>query len=156
MEDLFPVVIVIIGSIASIVSSSMKAKQQKAATEWHKAAAAARVKAAQQMQTAQRQTQPITAPATPVVDVPAQAITPTVHPHLTPDCETHDTAGSLAYVSAEGKDPCHEEQLTHVRTPEETDPQEQGGLTFDWTGSSMVKAIVMQEVLTRPAQRRAR
>ena len=154
MEDLFPVVIVIIGSIASIVSSSMKAKQQKAATERHKAAAAARIKAAQQMQGAQRQAQPI---AAPVVDVvPAQVISPTVHPHLTPDCNIHDNSGSLNYTSNEGKDPCHEEQLNRIRTPEETAPPEQGGLTFDWTGDNMVKAVVMQEVLTRPVQRRAR
>ena len=58
-------------------------------------------------------------------------------------------------TSMEGKDPCHEDELTLERTYAEA-PQQQGGLTFDWSGESMVKAFVMQEVLTRPSQRRAR
>lgn len=98
---------------------------------------------------------PTVAPALSVGDVPGQVIVPTVHAHVEPDCDTHDAPGSLGKTSKEGKDPCHEEQLTHARTIEEPAP-EQGGLTFNWSGDNMMKAVIMQEVLTRPCQRRAR
>lgn len=150
MEDLFPAIVVIIGIIGSIVSSAKKEKEKKAAEEKRKSAAAARVQAAQQKQAAAK-------PATVLPQMPAPAspvITPTVHAHVEPDCATHDQPGSLGVTSLEGKDPCHEDELTLERTFAET-PQQEGGLTFDWTGNSMVKAVIMQEVLTRPAQRAA-
>ena len=84
-------------------------------------------------------------------------MTPTVHTHLQPDCDTHDapTSGSLNVVSPEGKDPCHQEQLPQRRqSVAEAAPAEQPGLTLDWNGEAMVKAFVMQEVLTRPCDRR--
>lgn len=150
MEDLFPAIVVIIGIIGSIVSSAKKEKEKKAAEEKRKSAAAARVQAAQQKQAVAKAATvlpPMPAPASPV-------ITPTVHAHVEPDCATHDQPGSLGVTSLEGKDPCHEDELTLERTfAEPTQPE--GGLTFDWTGNSMVKAVIMQEVLTRPAQRAA-
>lgn len=98
------------------------------------------------------------APAAPVKR-PAQPMTPmqpTIHPHVAPECETHDAPGSLGVTSLEGKDPCHEQQLAPGKRPRPDfdDPQtEVPGLTFDWTGENMVKAVVLQEVLQRPAQR---
>lgn len=81
---------------------------------------------------------------------------PTVHTHFDPDCDTHDapTSGSLGVRSSEGKDPCHDAQLpqSRVRLPEPA--AEQPGLTLDWSGDAMVRAFVMQEVLTRPSDRR--
>jgi len=85
-----------------------------------------------------------------------QPLQPLVHPHLQPDCDEHDKPGSLGVTSTEGKDPCHEEQLTIDRTPLFTSDAEHSGLSLDWSGNAMVKAFVMQEVLTRPCQRRAR
>ena len=92
----------------------------------------------------------------PEAAVPKQLIEPTVHAHVQPDCEAHDTPGSLGVASSEGKDPCHEQQLTHARFVQEQEAENEGGLTFDWSGESMVKAFVMQEILTRPCQRQAR
>lgn len=159
MEDLFPILIVIIGAVVSMVSSSKKEKEKQAAKQRHQAAAAARIQAAQQKLRQQAAAQPARAAqpkvTPPSADLPVQAIVPTVHAHLQPDCAAHDKPGSLGAASLEGKDPCHEEQLTHVRTTEEHAP-EAGGLTLDWSGEGLVKAFVMQEVLTRPCERRPR
>lgn len=141
MEDILGFIVVLIGAIGAIIGSASKKKQQ-----------------------AQRQYPPIvSAPAQPQAapavvtphDVPMQVAQPTVHTHLAPDCDVHDASGSLAFRSTEGKDPCHEEQLRQSHEPL-YEPSTQPGLTLDWTGDSMVKAFVMQEVLTRPSQRRAR
>lgn len=159
MEELFPVLIIIIGAIVSISNSSKKEKEKQAAKQRHQAAAAARIQAAQQKLRQQaaaqpaRHAQPKVTP--PSADLPGQVIVPTVHTHLQPDCSVHDQTGSMDYVSTEGKDPCHAAQLTHVRTAVETAP-EAGGLTLDWSGEGLVKAFVMQEVLKRPCERRAR
>ncbi|MBE5810732.1 MAG: hypothetical protein E7318_07355 [Clostridiales bacterium] len=149
MEDLFPALIVIlIGAISAISSNK---KKQQAAGSWPKASTAPKAEAPQPWQPAQ----PTVLPPTTITDIPSPVIVPTVHPHFEPDCDTHDTPGSLGVTSTEGKDPCHEEQLTHTRTTD--DPiQDAPGMTFDWSGENMVKAFVMQEVLTRPCQRQAR
>ncbi len=160
MEELIPVLFIIIGAIASIVSSSKKEKERKEAKERHQAAAKARLEAAAKKM--QAKSEPPRVPIQPSVavpmsfsDVPGQVIAPTVHAHVQPDCETHDAPGSLGVASTEGKDPCHEEQLTHARSFAEP-AQENAPLTLEWSGENMVKAFVMQEVLTRPCQRRAR
>ena len=68
--------------------------------------------------------------------------------------------GSMAMESTEGYDPCHEEDLQEAVTPCELAPDDTpapaaatDGLDLEWTGSAMVKAMVMQEVLTRPCDR---
>ncbi len=102
--------------------------------------------------------QPVTAPpvpAKPAVAPPVPA-RPAVHPHLQPDCVTHDAPGSLGVTTLEGKDPCHEEQLTHPRTRLAEPAAGHSGLALDWSGKAMVQAFVMQEVLTRPCDRRRR
>ncbi len=160
MDELIPVLFIIIGAIASIVSSAKKEKEKKA-TEAHRQAAAraradaARKQAAQQAEKSRAPIQPSVAPAMAFSDIPGQVIAPTVHTHVRPDCDVHDVPGSLGVTSTEGKDPCHEEQLTSVRTFMEP-AQEQSGLSLEWTGENLVKAFVMQEVLTRPCQRHAR
>ncbi len=158
MEDLFGILVIIIGIIASIVSSARKEKAKRDAAERRLADAAASFRTAAKQMTAPV-AKPVTMmPSMAVSDVPGQVIAPvvpTVHPHVQPDCEIHDRAGSLGVVSTEGKDPCHEEQLSMMRSSAEV-PQEEGGLTFDWSGDNMVKAFVMQEVLSRPVQRHRR
>ena len=151
------ILIVIIGIILSIVSNAKKNEQRKAATERHRAATAARLQAGRQQAAPQKQSaaQAVTVPPVSYADVPGQVAMPTVHAHLQPDCEVHDAPGSLGAVTTEGKDPCHEEQLTIVRPPVEEEASPAGGLSFDWSGDSLVKAFVMQEVLNRPANRTA-
>ena len=89
-----------------------------------------------------------------------EAIAPRVHVHTAPACPVDDNVGSLHYQSTEGVDPCHEEQLPsmHAPRPEPVTPPvtEKPGLALEWTGESMVKAFIMQEVLTRPCERRGR
>ena len=151
MDELFPALLVIVIGIISTLSKAAK-NQSRKAVESHRAAAEARTR-----------TEPVVTPAMVFGDVPGQsaipvfkpapAAAPTVHPHIKPDCDTHDVPGSLGVTSLEGKDPCHEDELTLERTFDEPALTE-NGLTFDWSGQNMVKAFVMQEILTRPAQRR--
>lgn len=154
MDELFPALLILISAIVGIISNAKKEKERKAAAERHKAAAAARVQAAQQkMQSAAKpQSAKAAVPLRSFSDVPGQVIKPTIHTHVQPDCATHDAPGSLGFTSTEGKDPCHEDQLTGLRTAEEP-ARETGGLSLDWSGESLVKAFVMQEVLNRPVRR---
>lgn len=154
MEDLFPAIVVIIGIIGSIISSAKKERNNQAAKDMHKAAAAARVEAAQKQQAEAAAQQATVLPPQVITNAPRPTVLvrPTVHPHLEPDCEIHDQPGSLGVTSLEGKDPCHEDELTMTRSIAQV-PQQEGGITFDWTGTNMVKAFVMQEILTRPANR---
>lgn len=155
MEDVFSAIIVIIGAVATIVSS-IKKQQKKAETHYPPIVTASPTQARPAAKPAQpvQPVQPVMS-APPAAEAPAAPAAPTVHTHLAPDCETHDAPGSLNFTRTEGKDPCHAEQLRDEREPlpeEETTP----GLTLEWSGEAMVKAFVMQEVLARPGQRRAR
>lgn len=158
MDELFPALLVIVIGIISTISKAAKKQQSRAAVEAHRAAAQARTGTAEPA--------PIphaVVPAMSFGDVPGQvaapvikpspALAPTVHPHIQPDCDTHDVPGSLGVTSMEGKDPCHEDELTLERTVA-TPAKPEGGLQLEWSGENMVKAFIMQEVLTRPAQRR--
>lgn len=158
MDELFPALLVIVIGIISTISKAAKKQQSRAAVEAHRAAAQARTGTAEPA--------PIPhaiVPAMSFGDVPGQvaapvikpspALAPTVHPHIQPDCDTHDVPGSLGVTSMEGKDPCHEDELTLERTVA-TPAKPEGGLQLEWSGENMVKAFIMQEVLTRPAQRR--
>lgn len=157
MEDAFSFIIVIIGVVASIASAIKKNRNSKAAAKPHWPSAADQPQPAEK-----KEPHPYT-PAQPTVlppmeaAVPQQVIAPTVHTHVQPDCDTHDAPnGSLGVTTSEGKDPCHEDQLTHARSVLEHDTEVESGLTFDWSGQNMVKAFVMQEILTRPCHRQAR
>lgn len=152
MDELFPALIVLISVVAGIASTAKKEKAQKAAEEHRAASAQARMQTAEKLMKQQANRSAATAP-TSFSNAPGQVMTPTVHTHLQPDCETHDQPGSLGYASQEGKDPCHQSQLTHKRPAIDTEVSQEGGLTFDWSGDSMVKAVVMQEVLNRPIRR---
>lgn len=155
MEDAFSFIIVIIGVVASIASAIKKNRNSKAAAKPHWPSAADQPQPAEKKEP--HPYTPVQTTVLPPMDaaVPQQVIAPTVHTHVQPDCDTHDKPGSLGVASLEGKDPCHEDQLTHPRSMSEP-VAEEGGLTFDWSGQNMVKAFVMQEILTRPCQRQAR
>ena len=158
MDELFPALLVIVIGIISTISKAAKKQQSRAAVEAHRAAAQARTGTAEPAPVP-----PAVVPTMSFGDVPCQvaapvikpspALAPTVHPHIQPDCDTHDVPGSLGVTSMEGKDPCHEDELTLERTVA-TPAKPEGGLQLEWSGENMVKAFIMQEVLTRPAQRR--
>ena len=141
MEDILGFVIVIIGLIASAASSAKK-KQAKSTTF--------------PPVTKPQVSAPASAPASMSSMLPQAApIQPTVHTHVQPDCDTHDVPGSLGVRSMEGKDPCHDGQLK-PRQPQAAEAAGAApGIALEWTGENLVKAFVMQEVLTRPCQRRA-
>ena len=161
MDELFPALLVIVIGIISTISKAAKKQQSRAAVEAHRAAAQARTGTA------------VPAPAPHAVvpamsfgDVPGQvaapviksspALAPTEHPHIQPDCDTHDVPGSLGVTSMEGKDPCHEEQLPRQRAALASPEAPRPGISLDWNSDALVKAFVMQEVLTRPCERRRR
>lgn len=164
MDELFSLAAAVIVLIAGAMSNAAKRKKHQATRMQHNAAAAARIQAAQQRlnDEKQRQSADATAELSAVSAekaAPMQVIQPTVHAHVEPDCAEHDapTTGSLDFVSTEGKDPCHKDELTLERQPAEPPvPAAAPGLTFDWSGESLVKAFVMQEVLQRPITRNRR
>ena len=78
-------------------------------------------------------------------------LTPTLYE---PDHDDSVFTGSLGPVMTEGYDPCHEEQvssLEKVCQPGRTDPAPKAspGLPLGWTGSDVVRGIVMSEILNR-------
>lgn len=95
--------------------------------------------------------------------VASQAMGPQVQPrmHVTPHTEDM-FAGSMNANTGEGEDPCHEDDLAPAVNPCELSPRQvqpapaTSGLNLTWTGDAMVKAVVMQEILTRPCQRARR
>ena len=146
MEELFGVVWVFI-MIAVAVANSAKKKQKQQQPRMT-------------VSTAQP-AQPAAQPASMASMLPPRPegsdkpVRPTVHTHLELDCDTHDAPdiGSLGAVRTEGTDPCHDDLLPH-RTAAPMAAETHPGLALDWSGEAMVKAFVMQEVLTRPGDRR--
>lgn len=153
MEGILPIIIVIVSMVVSLLKNAKKEQEKQAAETRRRESAMRRLEAREQLQ--QRQPSLADEVAQAMPSTPAEPAVPTVHVHLEPDCETHDVPGSMEFVSTEGKDPCHEAELTHARTAPSS-PQETTGLNLDWSGESLVKAFVMQEILARPGQRRAR
>ena len=105
--------------------------------------------AAQQKSEADQETRP--APKKQAATERLTTLTPTISP------TGHDDSiyqGSLNAVTGEGYDPCHDEQMAPLSAAEHRDSvpapaQTQPGLPFGWTGSDMVKGIVMSEILKR-------
>lgn len=67
-----------------------------------------------------------------------------------------EVLGSLGEDTHEGIHPCENHNAAPLTEDvpileEEAPPS---GLTLEWTGENLVKSFIMQEVLTRPAQRR--
>ena len=98
-----------------------------------------------------------TMPAQPPKPAPAVAA-PRVHTHLAPDCDMDEPSGSMDFISTEGVDPCHDDDLPDRQEPRPIfqNTREQPGLTLEWTSDALVRSVIMQEVLTRPCQRRRR
>lgn len=169
MEEMLEFIIIAIGLIAAISKAASKKKAEKEPpiptvkaghpyTAPKTMPAPAPVKPAS-MATMLPPRQP--APAASPAAIPLQPNTPafvpaqvSLHEHLEASCDAHDApSGSLNVVSPEGKDPCHEEQMQPRTAFPETEENDVS-LDLDWSADGMVKAFIMQEVLTRPAKRR--
>lgn len=163
MDDIFGLFWAVLLIIIGIASSSSKKKKASTArfpleetpddSDLASTAPAQPVKAQPKVSPARALRTP-----PPAVKSPHRVMEPTVHVHETPHCQTHDAPGSLGEGSTEGRDPCHEEQLADMRQAQFSyaATAETPGLALEWSGDNMVKAVIMQEVLTRPSQRRRR
>ena len=148
-------VLIIIVIIVNAVKSAQKKQQAEEARRMPTA------KAQQPKQSVPQPTAPTPAPMPP--EVPAHAHTtvhatqPKVHEHLAAECDRDaELQGSMAYDSPEGRDDCHADELlpVHENRPELPHEEEHSGLKLDFSPNAMVQAMVMQEVLTRPCERR--
>lgn len=117
-------------------------------------------KAAEQKKAAARSA----APKFPKAETPApQGPVPLQTDRLVPMAPTvtepdHDDsvfAGSLGPMESEGFDPCHDEQLQDMEKvcvpgaePSEAPPAAPG-FSLNWSGSNVVRGIVMSEILKR-------
>ena len=136
-------------------------------------------KAKKQAQTQARPGQPASAPAQPAPELkpmqvpvprtePAEMLPPRPEVRVTPHDHTDMFAGSMHAETTEGVDPHdhgfeQEPDMPSSRSdaelnasfaeaaPAESEEAEAPGL-MDWTGSGIVRAVVMQEVLKRPSQ----
>lgn len=60
--------------------------------------------------------------------------------------------GSMFAETGEGYDPCHDEQLAPLTMAETAVPADEAavpGLQLSWTGSDVVRGLVMSEILNR-------
>lgn len=177
MEDLFGLIVWIVIIAASISSKSKKKAQQAEkrrkqaeSNPWEQVLQNIPGQSGEVIRQLAEAAKP--APAAPAAPAPAQMsmplptaaqapagtfapLAPTVHTHLEPDCEVHDAPGSLGYVSTEGVDSCHEEQF-EPRSELMPQRSEQPGIQLKLDSDSLVQAFIMQEVLTRPCDRRPR
>lgn len=151
--------------IIVIVINALKSAQKKKEAEAARRMPTAKVQ--QPKQSAPKvQSQPIVpTPAPTPAPMPAHAHTtvhaaqPKVHEHLAAECDLDaELQGSMGYDSPEGRDKCHEDELfpAHKKRPETPHEEVQSGLKLDFSPNAMVQAMVMQEVLTRPCERRKR
>ena len=164
MDDLLSL-LVIVFTVVGMINKSKKKKEQQAKSQ----------KVFQEMP-------PVTAPQA-VPQQPAAAPAATMMPPR-PEHKTvtpleamikqvvRETKGESkegrtdhsAHISCEGHDPCHEDQLSPAVRPARVAVQETAmaveeegsSLKLNFTGDEMVRAVVMQEILTRPCDRRRR
>lgn len=158
LASLIPIIVIgVITVIANAAKNKQKQQQQQPRHPYQPQEASMNApRPAQPMQPLQPTVQP--APVQVSMADMQPTLQPTVHVHLEPDCETHDApeTGSLGAIRTEGTDPCHEGDLAPRPAPEAPAAAPQGRPLLDFSGDAMVRAFVMQEVLTRPGDRRRR
>ena len=114
-------------------------------------------RAAAQQKSAARRTAPQQAPAEPQPapeEIPAGSMA-TLAPSIA--LTGHDDSiyrGSLNAVTGEGYDPCHDEQMAELAQAALDEPvpapaPAHPGIRLEWTGSDVVRGIVMSEILNR-------
>lgn len=157
--EFFEMIWAVIIIVASIAVSSAKKKARERQRHFQPMTVSAAPEKPAPQPAAPKATKPAPAQMMPPLpkaepEKPA-AMRPTIHAHVEElDCEKHDAPGSLGVTSTEGRDPCHETQMDALERSSFAPVAEQPGLKLDWSGENMVKAFVMQEVLTRPCDRR--
>ena len=125
------------------LSKKNKAKQQASQTAKTRAAKPGAKKQQAASPEPAGELQPSVEPARPTVLQPSITVT------------EHDDSvyqGSLYANTGEGYDPCHEEQLAPLSLAETAVPAAETtvpGLQLSWTGSEIVRGIVMSEILKR-------
>ena len=147
--------------IIVIVINALKSAQKKKEAE--EARRMPTAKAQQPKQSAPKvhsqPTVPMPAPMPAHAHTTVHAAKPKVHEHLAAECDLDaELQGSIGYDSPEGRDKCHEDELfpAHKQRPETPHEEVKPGLKLDFSPNAMVQAMVMQEVLTRPCERRKR
>lgn len=122
---------------------SKKAQQNAKQAKPGQGNAARKAQQNRQAPKAKPQAQPQMQPARPTVMQPTITVT------------EHDDSvyqGSLYAETGEGYDPCHDEQLSSLTLAESAAPAEETvipGLQLSWTGSDVVRGLVMSEILNR-------
>lgn len=168
MDDLFGLIVIVLG-IISAISKNNKKKQKVAAkaqvkmaktwptleksiAEFFEEAPAAKPAATQGATTAQSKTHEGLHPCDEHSSEPAKVAQPKVQLSDKPV----QVVGSMQADSHEGLHPCDEHDAQPARAVKPLLPmdEEEPGIQLEWTGDNLVKAFIMQEVLTRPCQRR--
>lgn len=156
MEELLEVLI-LFGVLSAIASRKKKKKKTSAAknSKWEKIE-----KSLNELMDMQMPSKPVRS------DPMGEKTHEGIHP-----CDEHDTthlvqmqmdlppapvSGSLPDETHEGEHPCPVHNAAPLAAMEPVMPvaEEKPGLQLNWTGDEMVKAFIMQEVLTRPCQRK--
>ena len=93
--------------------------------------------------------------AGPADEHPQEAAAPQIR-EIQPTVTVHEHddsvyRGSLNAVTGEGYDPCHDGQLAQLTLSESVEqvPVTTPGLTLNWTGSDIVRGVVVSEILKR-------
>ena len=137
------IVWLLIGLPLSKLSKAKQQQQQAAKTARPGQAAKSAGKAPKQQKQPENSTYVVHEPARPTVLQPTITFT------------EHDDSvyqGSMNADTGEGYDPCHDEQLAPLSAAESAVPAvetAQPGLQLSWTGSDVVRGIVMSEILNR-------
>lgn len=162
MEDLLEFIAVIF-VLVGLISKSRKRKGKKApqSRQWEKLGKSFN----------QLFDEPVAEPAkakprgpeapqpSPMGEITHEGIHPCAEHGMPPEQQAMDlqpahVSGSLPETTHEGAHPCDIHNAAPLTVPEIAPKEEQPGLQLDWTGDSMMKAFIMQEVLTRPCQRK--
>lgn len=171
MEELFdslvPMIFIVIALVAALNSKAKKAKKSAAQVSQHK-------------QTSQPVPRQLTTPKPAAAAQPIQKLQPAASAPMQPRVQTtvsvsrHDHTGmfdgSMNAETLEGEDPFHDHGQRPVYMPsqhsdriinrsldedEEEMAETERALDLDWNDSrGLVKAFVMQEILTRPSDRK--
>lgn len=127
----------------------------KASQAKKKGSAGKRTVSHQAAQAMPPQEPPLSTPPPAAPAVPEHRLVPSV------SVTVHDDsvyAGSMNATTGEGFDPCHEEDLAGLNSAESAPALRPAGdahsLPFGWTGSDMVRGIVVSEILNRKTGRR--
>lgn len=157
MEDLLSVVMVIVAIASAIAKNKKKAEKAKKKT-------AAKAQPTLEQSLAEwfgeaKPAQPAKVEAKPAPQpAPKQVAQPTVKATVQVKEKPAVVRGSLQEDTHEGLHPCdeHDDEPMQGASPLVPIPVEKPGIQLDWSGENMVKAFIMQEVLTRPCDRRRR